>query len=88
VVGAVAAACLLAVLAWHGRGKGPAPGPEERESAQQVSPAPPDEVDIPAWLEGRRTPKEEEPAPFAWPLEEPAPVTVTVSTSIPPDLFD
>src|SRR5947207_2007566 len=42
VAGALAAACLLAVLAWRGRdGNGPAPDPEKGEIAHEVPPRPP-----------------------------------------------
>src|SRR5437879_4932196 len=56
VVGALAAACLLAVLAWLGRdGKGPAPRPPTTESARKDTPRPPDaSASIAAWLESRR----------------------------------
>ena len=88
VAGALAAACLLAVLAWRGRdGKAPAPGPEKGESARHARPRPPDDSDaIAAWREARRVVDGEELPPFTWPLDEPAPVGV--ATSIPPDLFE
>jgi hypothetical protein len=88
VAGALAAACLLAVLAWRGRhDNGPAPGPQKTESARHARPRPPDDSDaIAAWREARRVVDGEELPPFTWPLEEPAPVGVAASTH--PDLFE
>jgi hypothetical protein len=87
VAGALAAACLLAVLAWRGRdGKAPAPSPQKTDSARQAPSRPPEEDGIAAWREARRVADGEELPPFTWPLDEPAPVGV--ATSIPPDLFE
>jgi hypothetical protein len=87
VVGALAAACLLAVLAWPGRGKDLVPSPPTRESARQSTPRPPDDsAGIAGWQQARRVPDGTEPPTFSWPLEEPAPVGL--STSIPPDLLE
>jgi hypothetical protein len=88
VAGALAAACLLAVLAWPRRdGKGPAPGPTPRESAHQATPRPPDDSDdLAVWREARRVLDGAEPPTFTWPLEETLPIRV--STSLPPDLLD
>jgi len=82
VAGALAAACLLAVLAWQGRNaKDPVPGPEKNEFVRKVIPRPQDDpVGIAGWLEGAETPT------FTWPLEETSPITA--SLSIPPDLLD
>jgi hypothetical protein len=87
VVGALAAACLLAVLLWRGRDpKGPPPSPAKGESVRRGTPSLDEDAGLAAWLEARQYPEEEEPAPFAWPLEGTSPVAV--STSIPPDLID
>jgi len=88
VVGALAAACLLAVLAWPRRdGKSPDPSPAPRQVAIPVTPQPPDDSDnIAAWREARRVLDGAEMPAFHWPLEEMSPFTV--STSIPPDLLD
>jgi hypothetical protein len=86
VVGALAAACLLAVLGWPRRpARAPVPGPETRESAHKVPPRPAEEDGIAALREARRVEDGGEPAPFTWPLDE---TPVGVSTSIPPELFD
>jgi hypothetical protein len=82
VVGALAAACLLVVLAWQGRGvKAPVPIPEKNEFARKAPTRPQDDpAGIAAWLEGTETPT------FTWPLEETSPTTASIS--IPPDLLD
>jgi hypothetical protein len=86
-VGALAAACLLAVLAWLGRDAiNPAPKPGAIESVRQDTPRPPDAAGVPAWLAARRILDGAEPPPFTWPVPESPPVTL--STSIPPDLLD
>src|SRR5262245_35332806 len=71
VVGAVAAACLLAVLAWPGRtGKVPAPHPEPGEAAHKAPSQPAEEpVSIAAWRESRRVLDGADIPPFTWPLE-------------------
>jgi hypothetical protein len=86
--GALAAACLLAVLAWQGRNAvNPAPRPGTIESARQDTPRPPDDfTGVPAWLAARRILDGAEPPPFSWPLGESAPVAP--ATAIPPDLLD
>jgi hypothetical protein len=82
VVGALAAACLLAVLGWQGRGgKAPVPIPEKNEYVRKAITRPQDDpAGIAAWLEGAETPT------FTWPLEETSPTTASIS--IPPDLLD
>jgi hypothetical protein len=87
VAGALAAACLLAVLAWPRRNyNNTTPGPDKSESAHQATPRPPDSAGIAVWLKARPSLDEAEPPTFTWPLPEtPA---VGVSTSIPPDLLD
>jgi hypothetical protein len=83
VVGAVAAACLLAALAWPKRdGK----SPEPIVPAAQVTPRPPDDsANIAALLKARRDLDEAETTPFTWPLPETSPIA---AASIPPDLLD
>ena len=86
-VGTLAAACLLALLAWPGRTGKDIPRPPTRGSARQSTPpAPDDSARITAWREARRVLEGAEPPAFTWPLEETAPLMV--STSIPPDLLD
>jgi hypothetical protein len=79
VVAALAAACLLAVLAWPRRGRNdPVTRPDTNPSANRVARPP----SSPPWREARRTLDETESAPFTWPLRN------TLTTSIPPELFD
>jgi hypothetical protein len=87
-VGALAAACLLAVLVWLGRDAvNPAPKPGTVEAARQDTPRPPDDrAGVPAWLVARRILDGAEPPPFTWPV--PGSPPVTPSTAIPPDLLD
>jgi hypothetical protein len=84
---ALAAACLLAVLAWRGHiAKSPGPGPEKNEFTHQETPQLPDvAASLAAWRESQRVLDGEELPPFTWPLDEPSPLTV--STSIPSDLL-
>jgi hypothetical protein len=88
VAGALAAACVLAVLAWSGRdGKPPEPGPGTGDSAQQVTRRTQDEfVRIPTWPESRRDVDEAEVPAFHWPLPESLPITR--STLMSDDLVD
>jgi len=88
VVGAIAAACLLAFLGWLRRdGKPQDPSPEKIEVAHQDTPTAPDpSPSIAALLKARRDLEKAETATFTWPLPEAAPIGV--STSIPSDLFD
>jgi hypothetical protein len=89
LVGALAAACLLAILAWPGfDGTNPGPRASPVESATprpsvRTAPAfrPLDESTSIAALRGGA-----EPPTFTWPLPETSPLTV--STSIPADLLD
>jgi hypothetical protein len=87
LAGVLAAACLLAVLAWQGHeGKDPIANPANHDSAHQVTPRPPDnDARIAAWQESRRVLDDPQMPPFAWPLEETSPITVV--SSIPPDLL-
>src|SRR5262245_65476263 len=81
--GALAAACLLAVLAWLGRG-GKDPSPPTNPSAHQAIPRPPDDsAGTAEWLEARRVLDGAEPPAFTWPLPEAPPLRA--STSLPPD---
>jgi hypothetical protein len=86
--GALAAACLLAVLAWPGRdGENPFPSPPTSAAPRQVTPRPPDDsAGLAARLEARRVLDGAELSPFTWPLQETSPLRA--STSIPPDLLD
>jgi hypothetical protein len=88
VAGAVAAACLLAVLAWPRReARDPAPRPPANGIAHQVAPrSPADAADLTAWRETRRILDGAEMPPFTWPLPEPW--SVRVSNAIPPDLLN
>ena len=88
VGGALAAACLLAILAWSGRDGGrPVPSPPTSASALLGPSRPPDgSAGRPDWLEARRNPDGPDMPPFTWPLEEKS--AFKVSTSIPPELFD
>jgi hypothetical protein len=88
VVGAMAAACLLAFLAWPRRdGKPPVSSPGKTESAHQDTSPPPDaSAGIAALLQARRDLVEAETPTFTWPLPEASPIGL--STSIPADLFD
>jgi hypothetical protein len=85
---AVAAACLLTVLAWLGRdGKNPVLSPATIASAYRVTPRPPDDsATIAPWLEARRALDEAKVPTFTWPLEEKSPMRVSIS--IPSDLLD
>jgi hypothetical protein len=87
VVGAMAAACLLAVLAWPGRdGKSPVSTPPTSQPTDPVAPRQPvDSAKIAAWRIARQGLDEEMPA-FTWPLA--GTELMRGSTSIPPDLLD
>jgi hypothetical protein len=87
LVGALAAACLLVVLAWQSRGRRvPDPSPAKQHSAQRVIPRPLDnDASIAAW-QSRQVLDDPKMPPFAWPLEETWPIRA--ATSIPPDLLN
>ena len=84
VSGAVAAACLIAVLALPGRdGKDTIPSPGRNQSVQQVASQPPDDsTGLATLLASRRDLDETEMPAFDWPFEN------TLSTSSPLDLPD
>jgi hypothetical protein len=93
MAGALAAACLLAALAWLGRdGKGPVPSPSMHESAHAqgagLPPAlrPDHSAGIAPWLEARRALDGGEMPTFTWPLQKASPLRGL--TSIPHDLLD
>jgi hypothetical protein len=93
MAGTMAAACLLAALAWLGRdGKGPVPRPEMHEftHAQGAdlppSPRPDHPASIAPWLEARRALDGAERPTFTWPLQETS--SLRGLTSIPHDLLD
>jgi ferric-dicitrate binding protein FerR (iron transport regulator) len=87
-VGALAAACLLAVLVWpRGDIENPVPGRGKDTSALQDSPRSPDDsASIAAWREARRVPDGAEMPTFTWPVRET--LSIRISTSISPDLLD
>jgi hypothetical protein len=86
VAGALAAACLLAALAWPRRA-GTSPVPAKGDSAHQVTPRTPDDsASLAALVQARRALDSAELPPFTWPLGETAPVMV--ATAIPHDLLD
>src|SRR5689334_14811444 len=68
VVGALAAACLLAVLAWRGHGRhDPAPDPGTRPVVQEAPRSPDDSPRVAVWPEARRVPDGADLPPFSWP---------------------
>lgn len=86
VVGAVAAACLLAVLAWYRR-DGKAPAPAKQEVAHHVTPRPPEPPSgVAVWARAGRGLDAAELPPFSWPLGESRPATLAAALS--PDLLD
>jgi hypothetical protein len=90
-VGAVtvlAAACLLAILAWPRlTSKLPVPRPAKEESVRQDTPRPADHSDSVELREiARRGPDELGPPTFTWPLPEAGPRPL--AAAIPPDLLD
>ena len=86
VAGALAAACLLAVLAWH-RHDGKAPAPVKQEVAHHVTPRPPEPPSgVAVWARAGRDPEKAELPPFTWPLGESPPATLAAALS--PDLLD
>jgi len=88
LVGALAAACLLAVLALRRHdGKNPLPQSPSGLSANQLRPrSKADSARTTSWLETRRLLNGEEITSFTWPL--PGTPPIGVSRSIPPELLD
>ena len=84
VVGAVAAACLVTILAWP-RHEELGTGGEGRLISEIPSPAPAVSEKAMAWREARQLLDGGEIPGFSWPLEETTPITA--SNSIPADLL-
>jgi hypothetical protein len=84
VAAALAAACLLVVLAWPRRDrKEPMPIPQKNEIVK--TPQHPDDSDrVAAWLEARRTLDDEQIPGFAWPLGESSSVTISTASAADP----
>jgi hypothetical protein len=82
--GSLAAACLIAVLAWPKRdGNDTIPSPVTNERPQHISSQPPEgPTDLAALLALRRNLTETDVPAFAWPVEN------AVSISSPLDLAD
>jgi hypothetical protein len=88
LAGALAAACLVAVLAWPGR-TGKSPSPENRDAPPQAKASPRSDGDsnrIPEWQRPHRDWAGAEWSTFTWPLPETAPVRKV--NAIPSDLLD
>ena len=88
VVSGLAAACLVAVLAWpRGDGENPVPGFSGRQSSDPIIPRPrQDPTDVATWGNARRGLNLSEMPAFSWPLQESS--RLSRLTSIPPDLLD
>jgi hypothetical protein len=88
VVGPLAAACLLAVLAWLGRdSKNPIPIPGPPKVVREIPRRPTDDsARIVPSLQARRELEGVDTLTFTWPIEEASPMRV--STSISPNLLD
>jgi hypothetical protein len=88
VVSGLAAACLVAGLAWpRGDGMGRAPGAAGQPSREPVAARPrEDPAGIAAWGNVRRGLDLAKIPDFSWPLQESA--CLSRSTSIPADLLD
>ena len=88
-VSALAAACLLIVLAWpksDGQKSKPDPQKNHLAAAGSTDPVSPQSPQDTPWLQARRAPDDLKLAPFTWPIEETRPMTV--ASSIPSDLLD
>ena len=84
VAGALAAACILAVLAWPRTNlKNPLPAPRSEDVALDSRGPTEGAVSFATWQKSRQAMEDREPA-FRWPLSEP----VRVSASLPSDLFE
>jgi hypothetical protein len=88
LVGAAAAACWLAVLAWPGRNvEDPIPIPPRSTSVRPVPVRPPDaSAGLTAWREARLVLEGAEPPAFTGALQEMSPLRA--SRSMPSDLLD
>ena len=88
VVSGLAAACLVAVLAWpRGDGKNPVPGFSGQPSSDPITPRPrQDPTGVAAWGNVRRGLNLSEMPAFSWPLQESS--HLSRLTSIPADLLD
>jgi hypothetical protein len=88
VVSGLAAACLVAVLAWpRGEDKNPVPGFSGQPSSDPITPRPrQDPTSVAAWGNVRRGLNLSEMPAFSWPLEESS--RLSRLTSIPPGLLD
>src|SRR5262249_14421483 len=88
VAGALAAACLLVVLAWSRRDRRESiPSTRGNGIVNKETPRPPAEPDdLAAWQEARRTLDSEQIPGFAWPLGETS--SVTASTASSSEMFD
>ena len=84
LVGALAAACVLALLAWPRRDVQRSPGTSP--VVRQHTPRPPDDDRIVGWREARQVLDVTATPTFNWPLQETPPLRR--STSIPPDLLN
>ena len=88
VASGLAAACLVAVLAWpRGDGKNPVPGVSGLQSSDPITHRPgQDPTGLAAWGNVRRGLNLSEMPAFSWPLQESS--CLSRLTSIPPDLLD
>ena len=85
-ISALAAACLLAVIAWPWR-DGEHSDPKTIQSTVRVTPRPTeDSAPIASLRPARQVLDEAEPPTFTWPLPESSPIRF--SASIPADLLD
>jgi hypothetical protein len=83
----LAAACLLAVLAWpRPEIKNAVTDPDTSQSAPRITLQPPDDPSgDAAWLADRRGPDGTQAPTFHWPLQETS--SLMVSSPVPPDLL-
>jgi hypothetical protein len=88
VASGLAAACLLAVLAWpRGDRTNPVPGFSGQQSSDPITPRPRlDPTSVAAWGNVRRGLNLSELPAYSWPLPESS--RLSRSASIPPDLLD
>jgi hypothetical protein len=88
VAGTLAAACVLAFLAWpRTPGIMPAPSPPSQGAVHEVASRPPDDdASLAAWPLARRLPEGAETLTFRWPIADTS--LIRAGASIPPDLLD